>query len=710
MVFDNISKPYRAFGAISLTLFTALPVVAIALPFENGIGEIPTLNQGLTQPLDISDDGRVVVGEGYGYRSSGESFVGSQAFRWTLGGDVSPLGVLGDGQFSAATGVNWDGSVVVGYSGSVLGPTRAFIWTESSGMVSLLELADGRYSVAEDVSADGKVVVGAITDFDVPAGQASQAYRWTVAHGIQTLGSLNGGSNSGASAVSADGTVVVGSAVDGKWSGDQLNSSRAYRWTENEGMVALTLPDGTYSSRASGVSANGSVVVGSINFARVVTIGGEGLNRAFRWTEGDGIVNLGILPGDSISWANAVSGDGKVVVGESASTESNIGGGAVYTAFHTFRWTDSTGMQSVEDWLRSAGVVLDADVTSSATSTNYDGSVVVGTLKVSPAVNRSFGYVARVSTLGSGLVTLADLQNSLQASAIASQTSLSSVNVLLNGVHSRPLDRRVDIGQKAFWISGDWGHDDHADRSGSIGMAEVGLGYRFNALQLNLALGEAWGGQDMDLHGRTETEGAYLFIEGLVPVVKNIWATFGGYVHEGDNDLVRAYTNGTATDFSRAKPASNTWAVRARLDWENAATIAGSAYSPYADLSYGETSMDAYTETSGGFPARFDDRKDTATELRLGVNGRHPLNSKLQLIGALEATHRFEKEGENTTGSVIGLFDFDIAGISSSQDWLLASIGLESAVAGGIGSFSLNGATQGGLPSAWISANWQKVF
>ena len=47
--------------------------------------------------------------------------------------------------------------------------------------------------------------------------------------------------------------------------------------------------------------------------------------------------------------------------------------------------------------------------------------------------------------------------------------------------------------------------------------------------------------------------------------------------------------------------------------------------------------MDAYTETSGGFPARFDARQDKSTGLRLGLNAVKPLTDGLNLVGTLEA-------------------------------------------------------------------------
>ena len=71
------------------------------------------------------------------------------------------------------------------------------------------------------------------------------------------LGDLAGGSiESGASGVSGDGSVVVGY-------GSSASGYEAFLWTSGSGMVGLgDLPGGSTESSAYGVSGDGSVVVG----------------------------------------------------------------------------------------------------------------------------------------------------------------------------------------------------------------------------------------------------------------------------------------------------------------------------------------------------------------------------------------------------------------------------------------------------------------
>lgn len=93
--------------------------------------------------------------------------------------------------------------------------------------------------------------------------------------------------------------------------------NEAFRWTADGGMVGLgDLPGGSFSSTASSVSADGSVVLG---FGQT-SLGQE----AFLWDETNGMRSLqevlsGELGLDLTGWqlteATAVSADGRTIVG-----------------------------------------------------------------------------------------------------------------------------------------------------------------------------------------------------------------------------------------------------------------------------------------------------------------------------------------------------------------------------------------------------------
>ncbi len=288
--------------------------------------------------------------------------------------------------------------------------------------------------------------------------------------------------------------------------------------------------------------------------------------------------------------------------------------------------------------------------------------------------------------------------------------ALSTAGTVLNGAHSRPLARRVAASQKAFWVAGDWGRDDHGVRSGDLGLAEVGGGLNLGPVQLNLSLGQTWAKQNLALKGQAKADGTYLMAEALIPISGDLWATVDGYGHQGNADLRRGYMNAGLQDASTGKPRVDTWGLRARLDWENAVTLAGADLTPFADLIYSKAKLDGYTETGGGFPARFDARKDKATELRLGLNASKPILDNARILGTLEAAHRFENSGAHTVGQVVGLFGFDLAGPAVKQDWLRAAVGVEGKLADGMASLTLNATTKGEALSTWLAASWQMAF
>jgi probable HAF family extracellular repeat protein len=253
-----------------------------------------------SQANGVSADGAVVVGVS-------SSTYGNEAFRWTQAGGMVGLGDLAGGFFfSSASGVSADGAVVVGRSRSTSG-YEAFLWTQAGGMVGLGDLAGGSFdSSANGVSADGAVVVGR-----GDGASGTEAFRWTQAGGMVGLGDLAGGGfDSSATGVSADGAVVVGY-------GSNAIGTEAFRWTQTGGMVGLgDLAGGFFYSRANGVSADGAVVVGQSN--------GTSGYEAFRWTQAGGMVTvtswLGVAgvtvtPGYTMFDASGVSADGSVVVG-----------------------------------------------------------------------------------------------------------------------------------------------------------------------------------------------------------------------------------------------------------------------------------------------------------------------------------------------------------------------------------------------------------
>jgi probable HAF family extracellular repeat protein len=209
----------------------------------------------------------------------------------------------------------WDSmsdAVIVGASngGTVL------VWNNYHGAVEAMRLPGGylgtlpgggqgtptEYSEATGVTPDGTVIVGRSN-----SSEGTRAFRWTANGGMVSLGVLPGTTWSFATAVSLDGLVIVGTSV--VYSSNDPAGVLAFRWTQATGMVPLGTLQGGVGSWATAVNADGSVIVGNSNV--------NGSNRAFRWTAADGMQDLGTLGSDQTASATAVSGDGLTILGTS---------------------------------------------------------------------------------------------------------------------------------------------------------------------------------------------------------------------------------------------------------------------------------------------------------------------------------------------------------------------------------------------------------
>ena len=318
----------------------------------------------------------------------------------------SGLGWLSNTSYSNANAISADGSVVVGNSGDTNG-IKLFRWTKETGMVGLG--SNNQYGSATGVSADGSVVVGAV--------ESSQggAFRWTKETGMISLG----GNTINATGVSADGFVVVGT-VKADFSNPK-DQSEAFLWTQANGIVPLGSLDncgneGCFSG-ATAVSADGSVVVG--NSASSSTLEG------FRWTQSTGMQSLsGGVP--YRGRANGVSADGSIIVG----VDSTRG-------YEAFRWTQSTGMVLLDD--------QNGRIYSEAKAVSADGSIIVGE---SLFVNRPDAFLWTQKT---GMVSLKEtlIGEGLDVSGwtLNSATAISADGFTIVGNGTNP------SGQYEAWVA-----------------------------------------------------------------------------------------------------------------------------------------------------------------------------------------------------------------------------------------------------------------
>jgi probable HAF family extracellular repeat protein len=190
----------------------------------------------------------------------------------------------------------------------------------------------------------GRALVGALVLALLATAGWSQSLTW--------LGTL-GGFGSRAYGVSADGSVVVGSA------NNSAGYYHAFRWTAWGGMQDLGSLGGG-GSVAYGISADGAVVVGVADNA-------AGQMRAFRWTASGGMQGLGTLPSFYSGWAYGASADGAVVVGRADNTTGQR---------RAVRWTALGGVEDLN--ITYASLLTNGSELWEARAISPDGRYIVG--------------------------------------------------------------------------------------------------------------------------------------------------------------------------------------------------------------------------------------------------------------------------------------------------------------------------------------------
>ncbi len=358
----------RYFIAILGTFCCVTPPVLGAAEFWNMGAPSP---EGYCLVNAISGDGSTAVGDWY------DAIGGSlRGFRWTAAQGLQFLDTGSSTQrISEASGVSYDGSVVVGRGRHDL-HNEGFRLT-SAGMTWLGDLPGGVFgSDATAVSGNGSVVAGM-----AQSSKGTEAFRWTEQSGMTALWSDS--STGFARGISGDGSVIAGRYVlpDG--------SMRAFRWTAQGGREDLgDLPGGTVFADAYGVSANGAVIVGES--------GSSTGSQAFRWTQAGGMESLGSLsPGGS--HARAISGDGSVIVG-AATVDSKTA---------AFIWSHTLGMRNLQSLLESkyqldlAGWSL-----TSANAISADGLTIAGS-GYRGGNSQTFGWVVHLPEPSSLLLLVA---------------------------------------------------------------------------------------------------------------------------------------------------------------------------------------------------------------------------------------------------------------------------------------------------------------
>lgn len=236
-----------------------------------------------------------------------------------------------------ASGSSADGSVV----GAYVSGGSFYMWTAASGLVSIGGNWEGGVA---SVSDDGTLISGSV----LGSNGLTQAATYSVGSASWTaLGDIGGASGTSASSawdISGDGRTVVGLG----W----VNAGTAHAVQSTSGGPLVDLGAVGGSSRANGVSGDGSIIVG---WAEQET----GYWQGAYWHNG-ALTLLTDASGAALPEAGAVSADGSWIVG--------LGGGGLET------WRYNTNTHAVE-FLGDYDALNDQQA---ATGVSADGRVIVG--------------------------------------------------------------------------------------------------------------------------------------------------------------------------------------------------------------------------------------------------------------------------------------------------------------------------------------------
>ena len=503
-------------------------------------------------------------------------------------------------------------------------------------------------SIANDISYDGSTIVGTLVMLDKGAlaigdlvkALGFEAFIWDENNGYKVLGSLSDSKMfSVANAVNSDGSIVAGTSE-----GD--NGMEAFKWTSSEGMIGLgDLPGGEYFSSALDVSNDGDKIAG---FSSV----GTDIYEAFKWTSEEGMTGLGRPSASESSLAMSISGDGNVVVGAMGDLESKN--------LNAFRWDLANGMQKVTSWLTTTGAsvpsALSLDI---ATSTNEDGSVVGGMSDGS----------AWLAFSGRGVVFPDTYTPTLVIPKISSQASFQLLDLSLDGSHHLPLKTMLKSKDKCFWANGDW--SDKETKNTYSKLFEIGSCLDIDSdIRVGLGLGKSMSKKSIANEISSKIDGKYLYSEvGTTPLDnKDVVFSLSAFIGSWNSDITRYYLNSSIYDSSIGTPDISMTGFKVRADYMDLFNINGFSISPSIGLTRSNIKTNAYLETGGGFPVKFDKQTQFRTVAKVGLRGEKDIQNVGRLRVMVDRSHEVSRSNSNITGSIPGWMAFDIENNSSDND------------------------------------------
>lgn len=313
------------------------------------------------------------------------------------------------GNVFGVTGMSGDGRTLVGYDNEIFSLGLAHYWTQASDtqlfpILETLTAAEynalpGRSGAASIVTrrpfnesfanTDGRFFAvntafdGQIFDTSGNGGRTiipdGRVYRWSPTSGYLELPQLGGSLFMSASGISGDGSRIIGNANDR--SNVSFGRDVAWLWVEGTGISALpalslnprndAATGGqplAASAEAWGISRDGSTIVGTSRDA-------NGRFQAVYWRGGT-VTGLGFLNGNIPNGITTTDNHATIALGTNLDGSVIVGSnGAVDTAW---RWSATTGMQDLNIFAQNAGLNLNGLRLYSAFGVSDNGQTIVG--------------------------------------------------------------------------------------------------------------------------------------------------------------------------------------------------------------------------------------------------------------------------------------------------------------------------------------------
>ncbi|MCA9262728.1 MAG: hypothetical protein KDA60_02720 [Planctomycetales bacterium] len=347
-------------------------VISGTTPHPDVLGHVPFRWTRETGMVPLDTDWYVVPP----IMSADGSLIAFGAKLWTEKDGLLEFGDL-EVEFTHGTDdnvISSDGTVLAtGVTSSNNGPNR---WTQTGGLESIFGIPIPSTITQVGLSPDGSTIVGTVGTHDQRSVPWT-LFRWTEAEGESSLGESPGQNIYEISGISGNGSVIMGHSRPISNNAAGREGTTLWRWTEESGLVALEeATPGWHFERNSnrrGISTDGSVLVGALR-----SNDGESVS-AFRWTETHGIELLPGISGYSHSAVKDLTPDGKWLFGQSWTTPFNPG------EVVPWLWSEDTGSLNLLDIFEQQGLGPEMedwtslwDVGSGYGQISADGQAVIG--------------------------------------------------------------------------------------------------------------------------------------------------------------------------------------------------------------------------------------------------------------------------------------------------------------------------------------------